>query len=80
MASKSHTLNFAARGILECAHFIILVRSTCVHYTMEGAYTNDIKQLTSLSTFAFIFTFGVRPRGITCSANIESLVNQRIGE
>jgi hypothetical protein len=32
---------------------------------MEGAYKNDIKQLTSLSTFAFTFTIGVRPRGIT---------------
>jgi hypothetical protein len=32
---------------------------------MEGAYKNDIKQLTSLSTFAFRFTVGVLPRGIT---------------
>ena len=32
---------------------------------MEGAYKNDIKQLTNLSTFSFTFTVGVRPRGIT---------------
>jgi hypothetical protein len=32
---------------------------------MEGAYKNDIKQLTNLSKFAFIFTIGIRPRGIT---------------
>jgi hypothetical protein len=32
---------------------------------MEGAYKNDIKQLTSLSTFSFTFTVGVRPKGIT---------------
>jgi hypothetical protein len=48
-----------------CAHFIILVHSTCAHYTMEGAYKIDIKQLTNLSTFAFTFTIGVQPRGIT---------------
>ena len=45
-----------ARSILECAHFIILLRSTCAHYTMEGAYKNDIRQLTSLHTFVFTFT------------------------
>jgi hypothetical protein len=46
------------RGILECAHFIILLHSTCVHYTMEGAYKNDVKQLTNLRTFVFTFTIG----------------------
>jgi hypothetical protein len=45
-----------ACGILECAHFIILVCSTCAHYAIVGAYKNDIKQLTILSTFAFTFT------------------------
>jgi hypothetical protein len=54
MASKSHLSLLC--GILECAHFIILVRSTCAHYTMEGAYKNDIKQLTILSNI-FTFTF-----------------------
>jgi hypothetical protein len=29
-----------------------------VHYAMKGAYKNDIKQLTSLSTFSFTFTIG----------------------
>jgi hypothetical protein len=65
LASKLCALKFAARGILEYAHFIILVHSTCVHYIMEGAYKNDIKNITRLSTFAFKFTIGVRPRGIT---------------
>jgi hypothetical protein len=46
------------RDILECAHFIILVRSTCAHYSIEGAYKNYIKQITSLSTFPFTFTIG----------------------
>jgi hypothetical protein len=32
---------------------------------MEGAYKNDIKQLTNLSTFSFTFIVGVWPRGIT---------------
>jgi hypothetical protein len=59
LASKSRALKFVAHDILECAHFIILVRSTCAHYAIEGAYKNDIKQLTNLSTFAFTFTVGV---------------------
>jgi hypothetical protein len=44
--------------MLECAHFIILLCSTCAHYTMEGAYKNDVKQLTILCTFVFTFTIG----------------------
>jgi hypothetical protein len=31
-----------------------------VHYTMEGAYKNDVKQLTILRTFLFIFTIRFR--------------------
>jgi hypothetical protein len=58
LASKSRALKFDACGILECVHFNILVRSTCVHYAMEVAYKNDIKQLTNLSTFSFTFTIG----------------------
>jgi hypothetical protein len=65
LASKSHALQFSTCGILECAHFIILVCSTCAHYTMEGACKNDRKQLTKLGTFVFTFTIGVQTRGIT---------------
>jgi hypothetical protein len=50
---------------LECAHFIILLCSTCAHYTMEGANKNDIKQLTILSEFSFYIYNWVRPSGIT---------------
>jgi hypothetical protein len=45
-------------GTLECANFLILLRSTCAHYAMEGSCTHDVKQLTSLSTFVFKFTIG----------------------
>jgi hypothetical protein len=58
LASKLHALNFIVCGILECAHLIILLHSTCAHYTMEGASKNYIKHLTNLSTFAFTFTIG----------------------
>ena len=33
----THTYD-AMPGILECAHFIILLHSTCVHYAMKFAY------------------------------------------
>jgi hypothetical protein len=54
MASISRTLKLVACSILECAHFIILVCNTCVHYTMEDACQNYINQLTSLSTFSHL--------------------------
>jgi hypothetical protein len=44
--------------IQECANFIILLRSTRAHYAVKGAYKNDIKHLTNLSTFSFTLQLG----------------------
>ena len=52
-------------SILECAHFIILARDTCPHYTIEGA-CKIYQQITSLYAFLHLhLQFGVQPRGIT---------------
>jgi hypothetical protein len=45
-------------GILECANFIISLRSTCTYYVMKCGYKNDIKQLTILSKFSFKLHLG----------------------
>jgi hypothetical protein len=52
-----------ARGIRECAHYIILLRSTCVHYAMKGALQNDVKTAHQLKYTYITFTIGF-DRGI----------------
>jgi hypothetical protein len=45
-------------SILECAHFIISLRSTCAHYAMKGAYKNDIKTTLQLKYNFIYITIG----------------------
>jgi hypothetical protein len=45
-------------GILDCAHFLILLCSTCVHYAMKCAYKMISNNSPVLSTFSFTFTIG----------------------